>query len=165
MIATSVANLAGLTLLLTFACRRDDPVYDSFEAPDLNGTWVTKRFLPGAAQIQSLIVREGNRALQIALKQGDQIPQEALNWSGPKSRRDQALLGRGGLILLVFIQPICADRFSRCSNTNRHRSMETELPDRKLHARSPSPGRPIRIRRVVRDKADRKEEGNPVSGW
>lgn len=76
MITTRVATLAGITLLLAFACRRDDPVYDGFEEPDLSGVWETKRFIPGAAETQALIIREGNRALRITLKPGDQIPQE-----------------------------------------------------------------------------------------
>ncbi len=72
-----VATLfAGLAVVVTCACQRNAVVYDGFETPDLSGHWETRRFLPGAVQIQSSVVRAGKRAARITLRSGDQIPRE-----------------------------------------------------------------------------------------
>jgi hypothetical protein len=77
MITKALIPLVGVALIFMLAaCRRDVAVYDGFETPELSSLWETKRFLPGAVQIQSSVVRAGKGAARITLRPGDQIPQE-----------------------------------------------------------------------------------------
>lgn len=68
--------LAGVVVVVAGGCRRNVVVYDDFEKPVLSKYWQTKKFLPGAVQIQSSVVRAGRGAAGITLRSGDQIPQE-----------------------------------------------------------------------------------------
>jgi hypothetical protein len=68
--------LAGVAAVVAWACQRNDVVYDGFETPGLGEHWETMRFLSGAVQIQSSVVRVGKGAARITLRPGDQIPQE-----------------------------------------------------------------------------------------
>jgi hypothetical protein len=68
--------LAGVAVVVAWACQRNAVVYDGFETPGLGEHWETMRFLPGAVQIQSSVVRIGKGAARITLRPGDQIPQE-----------------------------------------------------------------------------------------
>lgn len=70
------ALLAGVAGVVVCACRHNAVVSDGFETPGLRKHWGTRRFLPGAVQIQSSVVRAGKRAARITLRPGDQIPQE-----------------------------------------------------------------------------------------
>jgi hypothetical protein len=76
MTKTAAALLAGLAVVVSWACQRSAVVYDGFETPGLSRHWETKRFLPGAVQIQASVVRAGKRAAGITLRPGDQIPRE-----------------------------------------------------------------------------------------
>jgi hypothetical protein len=71
-----VPPLACLVALALWSCQRNAPVHDGFEGPGLSGYWETGKFLPGAVQIQSSVVRAGRGAARITLRPGDQIPQE-----------------------------------------------------------------------------------------
>jgi len=68
--------LAGVEVVVAWACQRNAVVCDGFETPDLSKHWEKSRFLPGAVQIQSSVVRAGKGAARITLRSGDQIPQE-----------------------------------------------------------------------------------------
>lgn len=74
--AVGVALCACLAGLAGCADRSRTAVFDGFESESLADHWETKRFLPGAVQIQSRVVRAGKRAAGITLRAGDQIPQE-----------------------------------------------------------------------------------------
>lgn len=76
MIKKAATLLAGVAIVVAWACQRNATVYDGFETPGLSKHWETKRFLPGAVQIQSSVVRVGKGAARIILRPGDQIPQE-----------------------------------------------------------------------------------------
>lgn len=68
----------GLCLLLLASChpgRRLD-VRDGFEAEKLSAAWSDWRFLPGAVELQSDVVRRGRRACKIVLRPGDQMADE-----------------------------------------------------------------------------------------
>jgi hypothetical protein len=75
---TRTAPVLFLRAAAFAACvdRTRTPVVDGFEAQSLGAHWETKRFVPGAVQIQSQVVRAGQRAARITLSPGDQIPQE-----------------------------------------------------------------------------------------
>ena len=68
--------LAGLVVVAACGYRRNGVVFDGFEGPDLSKYWQTNKFLPGAVEIQSSVVRAGSGAARITLRPGDQIPQE-----------------------------------------------------------------------------------------
>ena len=70
------ALLASVAVIVSWACQHNAVVYDGFETPGLGQHWETRRFLPGAVQIQSSVVRAGKWAAGITLRPGDQIPQE-----------------------------------------------------------------------------------------
>jgi hypothetical protein len=55
---------------------RKNNVSDGFESNELSKVWSTKKFLPGAVEIQSTYVRSGKFAAKITLHQGDQIDDE-----------------------------------------------------------------------------------------
>jgi hypothetical protein len=65
-------------LLLLCACRSDQPlpVYDGFESATLTPAWSMRKFVPGAVEIQSAIVRSGQGAARVTLRSGDQIESE-----------------------------------------------------------------------------------------
>jgi hypothetical protein len=70
----SLAAVVSILLLAsTTACRKSASidVYDGFEAPTLSPLWETSRLAPGAAQIQSAIVRSGHGAVRITLHSHD----------------------------------------------------------------------------------------------
>jgi len=54
----------------------DSVTYDGFETVTLSNIWDTKKHIPGAVEIQSEIVRAGERAAKIILRPGDQIDKE-----------------------------------------------------------------------------------------
>lgn len=60
-----------------WACAPAIVVHDGFDGPSLSDTWTTRKFLPGAVQLQSEVVRAGSGAARITLRAGDQIPSEA----------------------------------------------------------------------------------------
>jgi len=72
----AAALIFGVAGVVAVACRHNAVIYDGFEAPGLGRHWETKKFLPGAVQIQSSVVRAGKRAAGITLRPGDKIPQE-----------------------------------------------------------------------------------------
>jgi hypothetical protein len=77
MIAKKMMTLvAGIMVVAGSGCQRETPTYDDFENPALATCWETNKFLPGAVQIQSSVVRAGRGAARITLRSGDQIPQE-----------------------------------------------------------------------------------------
>jgi hypothetical protein len=77
MMAKKMATLvAGIIVVVGSGCQRETLVYDGFESPVLGKYWQTTKFLPGAVQIQSSVVRAGRGAARITLRSGDQIPQE-----------------------------------------------------------------------------------------
>jgi len=57
------------------SCRSDRPIdeYNGFEAEELSSIWNDWRFLPGAVEIQSDIVKSGKSAARITVNQGDQM--------------------------------------------------------------------------------------------
>jgi hypothetical protein len=69
-------TLIVAALVSTLACRSRSPVHDGFEATTIGSSWDTRKLLPGAADVQSSIVRAGERALRITIREGDQIPEE-----------------------------------------------------------------------------------------
>jgi hypothetical protein len=77
MISMTATLLACATVLVASPDQRDVAVHDGFESARLSEHWDTRKFIPGAVQIQSEVVRAGSRAAAITLREGDQIPQEA----------------------------------------------------------------------------------------
>lgn len=71
---TCAALLAALVGL--WACAPAIVVHDGFDGPSLSDTWTTRKFLPGAIQLQSEVVRAGSGAARITLRAGDQIASE-----------------------------------------------------------------------------------------
>lgn len=66
----------GLPALI-FSCQdKSNGIYDGFDEESLTDMWDNRKFLPGALEMQSDIVRFGKRAAKLTLKPGDQIPQE-----------------------------------------------------------------------------------------
>jgi hypothetical protein len=67
-----------ITLAALSSCKPDRPsdIHDDFEAVALNPVWDSTKFIPGALELQSSIVRSGSRAAKLTLKQGDQIDEE-----------------------------------------------------------------------------------------
>ncbi|HEX9934874.1 MAG TPA: polysaccharide lyase, partial [bacterium] len=76
MAKLGIFSVTCLTVLCV--CRPDQnrPFYDGFEPAALNPAWSAEKFLPGAVENQSLVVRSGNGAVKITLKHGDQIEKE-----------------------------------------------------------------------------------------
>jgi hypothetical protein len=72
------AILITLLLLSLSACKteRSAGIHDDFEADSLSRVWDNSKFLPGALELQSSIVRSGSRAAKLSLKKGDQINEE-----------------------------------------------------------------------------------------
>ena len=64
--------------LFHFSCKsiQGINIYDGFETPSIKKIWDTNKFIPGAVEIQSSIVRAGNSAAKITLHEGNQIHQE-----------------------------------------------------------------------------------------
>jgi hypothetical protein len=48
-------------------------VYDGFETPSLSNLWIAAKFMPGAVEMQSKIVRAGKSAAKITLHEGDWV--------------------------------------------------------------------------------------------
>jgi hypothetical protein len=68
---TRFGLLAFLLILSSISCRAGVDVSDGFEAPTLSKSWSTRKFAPGAAEIQSKVARTGKSALKITLREGD----------------------------------------------------------------------------------------------
>ena len=68
--------LAGVVVVVAWAFQGNAVVYDGFETLSLSEYWEKGKFLPGAVQIQSSVVRAGRAAAKIRLRPGDQIAQE-----------------------------------------------------------------------------------------
>jgi hypothetical protein len=51
-------------------------IYDGFESKRLSAIWSDWRFLPGALEIQSEVVKHGKSACKITLRPGDQMDDE-----------------------------------------------------------------------------------------
>ena len=91
-----VALLASLaTAVLTFAAaviaRRTIPlhIHDDFESSTLSWRWTKLRLEPGAAQLQRQIVRSGQQAIAITVRDGDRY--EAASASGAATERDELM--------------------------------------------------------------------------
>jgi hypothetical protein len=68
--------VVALLTVSELACRSRRPVHDGFESTSIGVNWDTRKLLPGAAHVQSSIVRAGVGALRITIRAGDQIPEE-----------------------------------------------------------------------------------------
>jgi hypothetical protein len=65
-------GLLSVVLTLTcVSCGGNVDVRDGFDAPTLTKLWSTRRFAPGAVEMQSTIVRAGKGAAKIILREGD----------------------------------------------------------------------------------------------
>jgi hypothetical protein len=62
--------------IVTGACRSDAPVYDGFEAATVGRDWDTRKLPPGTFAFQRTVVRAGAQALQLTVREGDQVPEE-----------------------------------------------------------------------------------------
>ena len=71
-----LALLTALTVATGCAGHRDAPVYDGFESPQIGQQWESGKFLSGAVQTETSVVRAGERAARITLRPGDQVPGE-----------------------------------------------------------------------------------------
>ena len=76
MVKRLATLLTGVAVLAVWACQRREVVYDGFETGQLGEQWDTRRFVPGAVQIESEWARTGSRAARITLRPGDQVPKE-----------------------------------------------------------------------------------------
>ncbi len=67
-----------ICIFAQFSCQRGgDPItYDGFETAKLSNIWESKKYIAGAVEIQSEIVRAGKNAAKIVLRPGDQIEDE-----------------------------------------------------------------------------------------
>lgn len=74
----NLKRLLFCIILILISCRSNQrlDIYDGFESPKLNPIWSDWRYLPGAVEIQSEIVREGKSACKITLHPGDQMEEE-----------------------------------------------------------------------------------------
>jgi hypothetical protein len=95
MLARSLTALLCLNLIpIAYAQSSSDPidVYDGFETPQLSTLWETDRFVPGAIEMQSAIVRAGHGAVKISLHPNDKF--EAGINGNADSERDELLEAR-----------------------------------------------------------------------
>jgi hypothetical protein len=65
-------------LIILVGCHpgREINVSDGFESGKLSSIWGTERFLRGALEFQSVIVRSGKSAIKVTLHPGDQLDEE-----------------------------------------------------------------------------------------
>jgi len=71
-----IAVLLVAVVVVAWGRQRNVAVSDGFETLNLSEHWERGKFLPGAVQIQSSVVRAGIRAVRIILRPGDQLAQE-----------------------------------------------------------------------------------------
>lgn len=57
--------------LFTASCKKPAEVYDDFEGKQLSSVWATDRFVDGAVELQSIVVRSGKGAAKITVHTGD----------------------------------------------------------------------------------------------
>jgi len=67
---------AACLLSLSACSPQPSIVSDGFEGPTLSALWSTRKFVPGAVEIQSAVVRQGKGAARITLHHGDQMGKE-----------------------------------------------------------------------------------------
>ena len=78
LISTSVVGWALLSGVIYCAQAADATapamdVYDGFETPNLSNVWDTDKFVPGAVQMQTNIVRAGHSAAKITVHAKDKF--------------------------------------------------------------------------------------------
>jgi hypothetical protein len=72
MIRLFIYLLITQTGFMLSSCSRVKlPVHDNFENPNLSNIWDTDKFVPGAVELQSKIVRSGHGAIAVTLHTGD----------------------------------------------------------------------------------------------
>jgi len=76
MQGTLALLLGGILILSSCHSNRRVDVYDGFESQELSPIWSDWRFLPGAVEIQSEIIKYGKFACKITLRPGDQMDDE-----------------------------------------------------------------------------------------
>lgn len=64
-------------------------IHDGFEGTELSGLWSRSRMEPGSYEIQSSVVRKGEKALKLTLKYGDIV--EYYHGKGKDTERDELL--------------------------------------------------------------------------
>jgi len=68
--------LVVLAALSSCKTEKASDIFDDFESVTLNPVWDSTKFIPGALELQSSIVRSGSRAAKLTLRKGDQIDEE-----------------------------------------------------------------------------------------
>jgi hypothetical protein len=95
--AASVLPPLFTVALLWAACAAPQrEVYDDFEGGKLSKVWDQDRFVPGAVELQSAVVRAGRGAAQITVHQNDKFEDIGPNQSKPTERAE--LLEREDLV-------------------------------------------------------------------
>lgn len=68
--------ICGIIILTSCQSNQRLDIYDGFESEEVSPIWSDWRYLPGAVEIQSEIVKEGKSACKITLHPGDQMEEE-----------------------------------------------------------------------------------------
>jgi hypothetical protein len=80
MISIKLRYLVVISILmfLTVNCQsnKNTKIYDGFETSNISKVWSKDKLLFKSFEIQSKIVRNGNKAIKITLNQGDQLEEE-----------------------------------------------------------------------------------------
>lgn len=65
-------------ITIVTSCKPNNKIIasDDFEGDSLKALWRTDKFIPGALQLQSDVVRNGKKACRLTLRPGDQIAEE-----------------------------------------------------------------------------------------
>ncbi len=87
-----IIPVAGFSILLANNSSAQIDVYDGFETPSLSKIWDTDRFVPGAVEMQTNIVRAGHGAAKITVRPQDKF-EAGINGS-KDSERDELLEAR-----------------------------------------------------------------------
>jgi hypothetical protein len=65
--------LLGVLTLQGVGVASEVDVTDGFETPSLGDLWTARRFVPGAVEMQSRVVRAGRSAAKITVREGDRL--------------------------------------------------------------------------------------------
>jgi hypothetical protein len=84
-----IIQVAGLSILPAYNSSAQIDIYDGFESPALSKIWDTDRFVPGAVEMQTNIVRAGHGAAKITVRPQDKF--EAGINGNKDSERDELL--------------------------------------------------------------------------
>jgi hypothetical protein len=71
-----VSGIMSVVILSSCQSKKLIITKDNFEADTLNQIWTSEKFIPGAFELQSEVVKSGKKAAKLILREGDQIDEE-----------------------------------------------------------------------------------------